>query len=90
MRLGLVAATYLGGRLVLGTGSSWPQDFLFLAGFLSSDLESSIFTSGLSSEVSAGETVMGGISGPGVEGRESVDEKVSSMMLSDFMNRRMM
>lgn len=27
---------YLGGRFVVGVGSCWPQDFLFLAGFFSS------------------------------------------------------
>lgn len=26
---------YLGGRLVLGSGRTWPHDFLFLVGFLS-------------------------------------------------------
>ena len=26
---------YLGGRLVFGSGSCWPQDFLFLTGFFS-------------------------------------------------------
>jgi hypothetical protein len=26
---------YLGGRLVLGSGSCWPQDFLFFTGFFS-------------------------------------------------------
>lgn len=29
--------SYLGGRLVLGSGSTWPQDFLFLADFFSLD-----------------------------------------------------
>lgn len=53
--------TYRGGRLVLGTGSSWPHDFLFFVGFFSS--WSSSTGSGESKEVSAGETVK--ISGEG-------------------------
>lgn len=32
-----VLARFLGGRLVFGSGSTWPQDFLFLVGFLSPD-----------------------------------------------------
>lgn len=30
-----VSASYLGGRLVLGSGRTWPHDFLFLTGFFS-------------------------------------------------------
>lgn len=37
MTLGL-GKDYLGGRFVLGTGNSWPHDFLFLTGFFSSGL----------------------------------------------------
>lgn len=60
--------TYLGGRLVLGTGSSWPQDFLFFAGFFSSSLISS--GAGESNDVSDGETVKV-ISGSGDADRDS-------------------
>lgn len=69
--------TYLGGKFVLGTGNSWPQDFLFFAGFFSSDLLSSSASSA-SRDVSAGETVRTGTSNDGVDGKESV--KVSSIL----------
>ena len=64
-----------------------------MAGFFSSDLVSSDLTSGLPSEVSAGEMVNGGISGAGVAGRESTEERVSSIVrliywrMNNFVDR---
>lgn len=62
--------------MVLGTGSSWPQDFLFFAGFFSSSLSTG---SGESREVSAGETV-NWISGEGEAERDSIGLMVSVML----------
>ena len=75
----LTKATYLGGKFVLGTGSSWPHDFRFFAGFFSSGLTSCVFTSALSKDVSAGETVNTGTSDAGVEGNDSTEDMVFSI-----------
>lgn len=63
--------------MVLGTGSSWPHDFLFFVGFFSSSFLST--GSGESSDVSAGETV-NWISGDGEAERDSMGLMVSVMV----------
>lgn len=72
--------TYLGGKLVLGIGSSWPHDFLFLTGFFSSGLLSSDLACGASREVAEGEMVSGSTSDAGVLGKEDM-ENVSSIVV---------
>lgn len=78
--------TYLGGKFVFGIGSSWPHDFLFLAGFFSSFFPAG-FSSG-SREVAEGEIVSGitsEVGVPGVPGKEPI-ENVSSIVTESFRN----
>ena len=74
--------SYLGGKLVFGTGNSWPHDFLFFTGFFSSALVSPDCIDESSSDVSAGDTVSNGNSGVGEPARESTGENASSIIAS--------